>query len=137
MTRPSAAAKDKKPQARKKRDIAQPFDKKIQARVIDRWRARGYPDTLVTGVTRFASLVILAPGLPVGFIKFSGHPWTSPTPAQREFGEVCLKLGVPYAAVSDLDQSTRVLEAWGVVDPQPDGAPTERPVGPVPHRRKR
>ena len=137
MIRPSAAAKDKKPQARKKRDIAQPFDKKIQARVIDRWRARGYPDTLVTGVSRFASLVILAPGLPVGFIELREHPWTSPTAVQREFGDLCLKLGVPYAAVSDLDQSIRALEAWGVVNPQADGAPTEKPVGPASRRRKR
>jgi hypothetical protein len=137
MIRPSAAAKDEKPQARKKRGIAQPFDKKIRARVVDHWRARGYPGTLVTGATRFASLVILAPGLPVGFMELSGHPWTSPTVAQREFGERCLKLGVPYAAVSDLDQSIRVLEAWGVVNPQADGARTERPVGPLPRRRKR
>ena len=88
-------------------------------------------------MTRFASQVILASGLPVGFIELREHPWTSPTVVQREFGELCLKLGVPYAAVSDLDQSIRVLEDWGVVNPQADGETTERPARPLPHRRKR
>jgi hypothetical protein len=109
----------------------------IQADVLDYWRAHGRPDTLVAVAEGIViDLIVLAPGLPLGFIGLKRHLGSTMTAQQREFGELCLKLGVAYAAVAGQRQPIRVLEAWGVVNAQAEGASNGARADPSPHRRK-
>jgi hypothetical protein len=106
----------------------------IRAVVLDHWRAHRRPDTQVTAADGIVvDLIVLAPQLPIGFIGLKRNFGSRMTAAQREFGELCLKLGVAYAVVAGPSGPIRVLEAWGVVNPQSEGAPP----GPSGHRRKR
>jgi hypothetical protein len=110
----------------------------IRAAVLDHWRAHGRPDTLVTAADGIViDLIVLAPGLPIGFIGLKRNLGSPMTAVQREFGELCLKLGVAYAVVAGQRGPIRVLEAWGVVNAQSEGAPNGAPAGRSLHRRKR
>jgi hypothetical protein len=110
----------------------------IQAVVLDHWRAHRRPDTLVTAANGIViDLIVLAPSLPIGFIGLKRNLGSPMTAVQREFGELCLKLGVAYAVVAGQRGPIRVLEAWGVVNAQSGGGPKGVPAGRSPHRRKR
>ena len=103
----------------------------IRAVVLDHWRAHGRPGTLVAAADGIViDLIVLAPQLPIGFIGLKRNLGSPMTAEQREFGELCLKLGVAYAVVAGQREPIRVLEAWGVVSAQADGAPTGRPCFP-------
>ena len=112
-------------------------EREIRAVVLDHWRAHGRPDTLVAAADGIViDLIVLAPGLPVGFIGLKRSLGSPMTAVQREFGELCLKLGVAYAVVAGKSGPIRVLEAWGVVNAQPEGAPNGTPGGRSLYRRK-
>ncbi len=103
--------------------------------VLDHWRAHGRPDTLVAAADgNVIDLIVLAPQLPIGFIGLKRNLGSPMTAVQREFGELCLKLGVAYAVVAGQRRPIRVLEAWGVVNAQSEGAgaPTPRTGSPAP-----
>jgi hypothetical protein len=113
-------------------------EREIRAVVLDHWRAHGRPHTLVTAADGIViDLIVLAPGLPIGFIGLKRNLGSRMTAAQREFGELCLKLGVAYAVVAGQRGPIRVLEAWGVVNTQPEGAPNGAPASRSLYRRKR
>ena len=106
--------------------------------VLDHWRAHGRPDTLVAAADGIViDLIVLAPQLPIGFIGLKRNLGSPMTAEQREFGELCLKLGVAYAVVAGQREPIHVLEAWGVVNAQPEGAPNGAPAGRSLYRRKR
>ena len=110
----------------------------IRAVVLEHWRAHGRPDTLVAAAGGIViDLIVLAPQLPIGFIGLKRNLGSPMTAAQREFGELCLKLGVAYAVVAGKSGPIRVLEAWGAVDAQPEGGPNGAPAGRSLHRRNR
>lgn len=117
---------------REKRAIS---ETEIRAMVLDHWRAHGRPDTLVAAADGIViDLIVLAPQLPIGFIGLKRNLGSPMTAVQREFGELCLKLGVAYAVVAGQRRPIRVLEAWGVVNAQSEGAgaPTPRTGSPAP-----
>jgi hypothetical protein len=122
--------------ARKKESATS--ETEIQAVVLDHWRAHRRPDTLVAVANGIViDFIVLAPDLPVGFIGLKRNLGSPMTAVQREFGELCVKLGVAYAVVVGQRRPIRVLEAWGVVNAQSEGAQNGTPAGLSPHRRKR
>jgi hypothetical protein len=124
--------------ARKARKEKQAISEtEIRAVVLDHWRAHGRPDTLVAAADGIViDLIVLAPSLPIGFIGLKRNLGSPMTAAQREFGELCLKLGVAYAVVAGRRGPIRVLEAWRVVNAQPEGGPNGAPAGRALNRRK-
>ena len=112
---------------RRRHSAPAPIEKAIQAAVVHHWRMLGLPDTLVAaipnagsmgqpGLTRgLADLLVLAPELPVGFIELK-RAYDSPvSDEQREFGKLCMALGIPYAICVGRDEPITMLEAMGAV----------------------
>lgn len=105
-------------------------EKLIQAAVLTHWRNFGLPNTLVAAIPNqfshgmagltpgLADLLILAPGLPVGFIELKRDLSSQISDAQREFGALSARLGVRFAICVGRDEPIRLLEAWGAVRPQ-------------------
>jgi hypothetical protein len=98
----------------------------IHKAVMDHWRKLGLPGTLVStipnagafgqaGLTKgLPDLMILAPGLPVGFIelktdggKVSVH--------QVAFKALCDTMRIPMVITRGRDEPIRILEEWNVV----------------------
>jgi hypothetical protein len=104
-----------------------PPEKLIHAAVIEHWTKLGLPSTLVAtlpnahahgqpGLTPgLADLVALAPDLPVGFIELK-RDYDSPiSDEQRDFGKLCVQLGIPFMVAVGRDEPIRLLEDWRVV----------------------
>lgn len=114
----------------RKRNIFAPSEDQITAAVVDHWRLLGRLNTLVAGIpnkrafgqpglTRgLPDLLVLAPGLPVGFIELKKDLRSHYSDDQRLFRRLCEALGIPYALCTDRDQPIRVLEEWGAVRAQ-------------------
>ena len=93
--------------ARKRNSFA-PSEDQITAAVVDHWRLLGRLDTLVAsipnkkafgqpGLTRgLPDLLVLAPGLPVGFIELKKDLRSHYSDDQRLFKRLCEALGIPY-----------------------------------------
>jgi hypothetical protein len=113
-----------------KRRLGSAPEKLIQAAVLDHWRNFALPNTLVAAIPNqfshgmagltpgVADLLILAPGLPVGFIELKRDLSSQISDAQREFGTLCGALGVRFAICVGRDEPIAQLEAWGVVRTQ-------------------
>lgn len=98
----------------------------IHKAVIGHWRALGLPGTLVAtipnmgamgqyGLTKgLPDLIVLAPGLPVGFIELKAEKGRL-SEAQLDFKMSCEGIGAPYALTYGRDEPIRVLEQWKVV----------------------
>ncbi len=98
----------------------------IHKAVMDHWRKLGLPGTLVStipnagafgqaGLTKgLPDLMILAPGLPVGFIELKTDGG-KPSEHQLEFRRKCVALGIPMAITHGRDEPITVLEEWNVV----------------------
>lgn len=112
--------------ARKRNPFA-PSEDDITAAVVDHWRLLGVPGSLVAsiplkrafgqpGLRRgLADLLVLAPELPVGFIELKRDDDSPISDDQREFGKLCMRLGIPYAVCIGRNEPIRLLEAWGVM----------------------
>lgn len=111
----------------RKRNIFAPSEDDITAAVVDHWKLLGVPGSLVASIPNkrafgqpglrrgLADLLVLAPGLPTGFIELK-RDWDSPlSDDQRDFGRLCERLGIPYAVCVGRDEPVRLLEAWGAV----------------------
>ena len=102
-------------------------EKQITAAVLEHWLMMGRPNTLVAaipnafafgqaGLTRgLPDLLVIGPGLPVGFIELKRDRKSPMSEAQREFQMLCGKLRVPHALCIGRDEPIAVLERWGVV----------------------
>jgi hypothetical protein len=111
----------------RRRNRFAPRESLIQAACIDHWRQLGVPGSLVAaipnanahgqpGLTRgLADLLVLAPGLPVGFIELKRDQNSVVSDAQRGFAMACHTLGVPYERTVGRDEPVEVLEDWGAV----------------------
>jgi len=118
--------------SRRRRDdaIPPPWERDIQAAVLEHWRLLGLPHTLVAaipnakahgqpGLTKgLADLLVIGPDLPggcAGFIELKRDVYAKRTDAQWKFAELTIALGIPYAVTFGRDHPIQVLEAWGVV----------------------
>jgi hypothetical protein len=98
----------------------------IQKAVLQHWKALGKEGTLVAAIPNqnshgqygltagLADLLILAPGLPVGFLEIKTDKG-KPSKAQLEFIDKCKALGIPAAITRGRDEPIRILEEWNVV----------------------
>ncbi len=106
-----------------------PSEKSIHAAVIAHWRACGLPNTMVATIPNEAAfrqpgltkglpdLIVLAPGLPLGFIELKKTAKSIVKPEQSMFGRLCADLGIPYALTIGRDEPINVLVSWGAVRP--------------------
>jgi len=106
----------------------------IQAAVIAHWRLLGVPGSLVAAVPNkrafgqaglspgLFDLVVLSPtlGRQTGWLELKTASGRL-SPAQREFREILILAGVPYAITFGRDEPIKVLEAWGAVKVTRDG----------------
>ena len=98
----------------------------ITKAVMAHWRSLKKPDTLVAGIPNMGAqgqygltaglpdLMILAPGLPVGFIELKADKGRI-SEAQLAFQGHCERLNIPHAITYGRDEPIAVLERWGVV----------------------
>jgi hypothetical protein len=98
----------------------------IHRAVMEHWRALKLPDTLVATIPSMGAmgqwgltsglpdLLVLAPGLPIGFIELKRDKGKLST-AQAAFKALCDRIGVKCAVCWGRDDPIRVLEEWGVV----------------------
>jgi hypothetical protein len=115
---------------RRRQSAPAPIEKAIQAAIVHHWRMLGFPDTLVAAIPNagamgqpgltcgLGDLLVVSPSLPpgcVGFIELKREEHSPVSNAQRDFGRLCMKLGVPYALCVGRDEPIRLLEHWGVV----------------------
>ena len=112
---------------RRRRGAPAPLEQAIQAAVVHHWRMLGVPGSLVAaipnqyahgqpGLTRgLADLLVLAPDLTVGFIELKRDDDSDISDEQRDFGSLCMQLGIPYAICIGRDEPITMLEAWGAV----------------------
>jgi hypothetical protein len=112
---------------RRRHGAPAPSEKAIQASVVEHWRLLGLPNTLVAaipnalahgqpGLTRgLPDLVVLAPGLPVGFIELKRDRQAPIGDDQRQFALLCARICVRHAFAIGRDEPIAILEAWGVV----------------------
>jgi hypothetical protein len=113
--------------ARRRKTIFAPSEDDITAAVVDHWKLLGVPGSLVASIPNkrafgqaglkrgLADLLVLAPELPVGFIELKRDDDSPISDEQREFGKLCMQLGIPYAICVGRDEPIRMLEAWGAV----------------------
>jgi hypothetical protein len=97
----------------------------IHSAVMSHWRKLGKPGTLVStipnagafgqaGLTKgLPDLLIMAPGLPVGFIELKTDKGRV-SPYQEAFRAHCISLGIPMAITRGRDEPIKILEDWGV-----------------------
>jgi hypothetical protein len=112
--------------ARKRNHFA-PSEDDITAAVVDHWQKLGVPGSLVASIPNkrafgqaglkrgLADLLVLAPGLPVAFVELKRDEDSAISDDQRDFGKLCMQLGIPYAVAVGRDEPIRLLEEWGVV----------------------
>jgi hypothetical protein len=112
--------------ARRRHSYA-PSEAGITAAVLQHWLTLGEPNTLVAAIPNamakgqpgltcgLADLLVLAPGIGVGFIELKKDPASRPTDAQIVFGKLCAILRVPHTFCYGRDEPIRVLEEWGAV----------------------
>ena len=112
--------------ARRRHSFA-PREALIQAAVLEHWLTLGVPNSLVAAIPNqfahgqagltpgLADLLVLAPGLPIGFIELKRDHKSPLSDAQIEFRRLCDKLGVRCAIAVGRDEPIRVLEEWNVV----------------------
>jgi hypothetical protein len=98
----------------------------IARAVIQHWRALGVPGSLVAaipnayshgqaGLTRgLPDLIVMAPGLPVGFIELKTKSGRI-RPEQADFKARCLSLGIAHSITRGRDEPIEILETWNVV----------------------
>ena len=104
-----------------------PSEDAITAAVVDHWKTLGVPGSLVASIPNkrafgqpglrrgLADLLILAPGLPVGFIELKRDENSVVSDEQRDFAMTCHTLGIPYERTVGRDEPIKLLEDWGVV----------------------
>jgi hypothetical protein len=112
---------------RRRRGAPAPLEQAIQAAVVHHWRMLGVPGSLVAAIPNanahgqpgltpgLADLLVLAPELPVGFIELKRDDDSPISDPQRDFGKLCMALGIPYAICIGRDEPITMLEAWRVV----------------------
>ena len=111
----------------RKQSAPAPLETANQAAVVDHWRWLGRLNTLVAaipnqrafgqpGLTRgLPDLLVLGPGLPVGFLELKRDHRSVISDDQRLFARLCAELGVSHAYAVGRDEPIAVLEAWDVV----------------------
>jgi hypothetical protein len=107
-----------------------PLETAIQSAVVDYWRVLGRPDTLVAAIPNAGAMGQpgLTKGLPdllvlgdlpgaarVGFIELKRTSRSFVSGDQLTFGELCRKVGIPYAVAVGRDEPIAILEDWDVV----------------------
>jgi hypothetical protein len=102
-------------------------ESEIQRAVIAHWRKLGVPGSLVAaipnagamgqyGLTKgLPDLLVMAPGLPVGFIELKAKVGGRLSEAQLDFKMNCANVGAPYALTYGRDEPIAILEKWNVV----------------------
>ena len=120
-------AKQKKSEGRRRQGAPAPSETAIQSALCEHWRLLGLPNTLVAaipnagslgqpGLTRgLPDLVVLAPGLPVGFIELKRDERSPISDDQRQFALLCQRICVRHAFAVGRDEPIAILEEWGVV----------------------
>lgn len=115
---------------RRHKIVLSPYESEVQAAVLEHWLKLGLPNTLVAaipnafahgqpGLTRgLPDLLVIEPCLPVGFIELKRDKDSVVSDAQRGFGSLCAKLGIPYAVCVGRDEPIKTLECWKVVRKQ-------------------
>jgi hypothetical protein len=113
----------------RRRNSCAPSETAIQAAVLEHWLTLGLPNTLVAAIPNafahgqpgltcgLADLLVLAPGIGVGFIELKKDGRSRPSDAQIVFGKLCAILHVRHTICYGRDEPIRVLEDWGVVKP--------------------
>jgi hypothetical protein len=101
-------------------------ESEIASAVLSHWKALGVPGSLVASIPNMRAmgqvgltkglpdLLVMAPGLPVGFIELKtdkGHV----SPAQAEFKSRCIALGIAHSITRGRDEPIEILELWNVV----------------------
>jgi hypothetical protein len=111
----------------RRRPVFAPNETLIQRACLEHWLKLGVPNSLVAAIPNagamgqpgltcgLADLLVLAPGLPVGFIELKRDARSPLSEAQKEFGRACDRVGIRYAVAVGRDEPIRVLEAWGAV----------------------
>lgn len=106
-----------------------PFERDIQATVVEYWRVLGMPDTLVAaipnarahgqpGLTKgLPDLMVLGPRVPneCAFIELKRERGASTSDEQLAFGALSARLGLTWKLAHGVDAAIELLELWGVV----------------------
>lgn len=101
----------------------------ITQAVHDHWRWLRRADTLVASVPNAGAmgqpgltpglpdLLVIGPDVPgrLGFIELKRDAKAPTSPAQREFHDLCQRLGIACVVTHGRDEPIRVLETWNVV----------------------
>lgn len=113
--------------AQRVRRAPKPSEKQIQAAVVEHWRKCGLSDTLVAAIPNAGALgqpgltsglpdlLVIAPGLPIGFIELKRDERSKISDAQLDFQALCVRLGIPHLIVAGRDEPITILREWGVV----------------------
>ena len=119
---------------RRHKIIFAPREAAIQASILEHWLTLGEPNTLVAAVpNQFAhgqagltkglpDLLVMGPGLPVAFVELKRDHSSPISDAQRGFGPLCARLGVPYVVAVGRDEPIEILEQWRIVKARIGGA---------------
>jgi hypothetical protein len=111
----------------RRRNRFAPSEDDITAAVVGHWERLGVPGSLVASIPNkrafgqaglkrgLADLLVLAPGLPVAFLELKRDDDSPISDPQRDFGKLCMALGIPYAICVGRDEPIAMLEAWGAV----------------------
>lgn len=96
----------------------------IQSAVIDHWKIRGKPGTLVAAIPNqkafgqagltpgLYDLIVIGP-LGAGFLELKTEKGKV-SPYQRKFGETCTQWGVLNAVAYGLDEALGMLSQWQI-----------------------
>src|SRR6185312_5447409 len=105
---------------------SEPTEAQITKAVMQHWHARRLPQTLVASIPNMGArgqygltpglpdLLVLAPGLPVGFIELKTERGPI-SKHQLAFRDLCISVGANMCIPRGLDQAIDVLEGWNVI----------------------
>lgn len=101
----------------------------IQKATIDHWRAFGLPDTLVAAIPNqkafgqagltpgLFDLIVIGGRVSIALMELKADDGRL-SPHQRQFRNLLIANGVPYAVTYGRDEPIHALEEWGVVRKQ-------------------